>query len=69
MTENTEYITVSASGGIDWKLARDGMERRCGTFPFSKWHAVYREDGRKIEYRRFDGMGHTLVITVNKRNW
>ena len=41
-------------------------ERQCGSFPFRKWRTVYRDAGRTVHYRRFDGMGYTLDIRIDQ---
>ena len=67
VTEKAEYITVDSAGGVSWELRRDGTTvRQGGAFPFRKWRTVYRDGGKRIDYRRFDGMNYTLEIEVGK---
>ena len=68
VTEKKEYILVEEKDGTFWTLYRDGAsaERQCGTFPFRKWRAEYRDAGRTVLYRRFDGMGYALDIRIDQ---
>ena len=61
----TEYIAVYSDDGVEIRLYEWGTELRKGKFPLRRWRCEYRDSGRTLEYRNYDG-GYRLRLKIIK---